>query len=150
MKYFTIVKNEEQKDDGLRIDMGSVKTAWWCVPLPNCPDCGGHVVWWEAEYVSGTRKCLGHPKNEPTSILDARVPQPGNYPNEVAEQVERLIQRRNTCPDEEVAKIDLEILRLLRPWTEGLQYDTKGGCGSLFSVQSENGRVYLRRERFYP
>lgn len=35
---------------------------WWEVPLPPCPDCGGDLVWWEAGYVPGTRKCLGQPE----------------------------------------------------------------------------------------
>lgn len=46
-------------DDGLRVEMGPVSGAWWDVPLPACPDCGGEIVWYEAGYVPGTRKCLG-------------------------------------------------------------------------------------------
>jgi len=32
--------------------------AWWDVPLPPCPDCGGEIVWAEAGYVPGTRRCV--------------------------------------------------------------------------------------------
>lgn len=35
--------------------------AWWDVPLPPCPDCGGELVWFEAGYVPGTRRCMGPP-----------------------------------------------------------------------------------------
>ena len=31
------------------------------VPLPPCPDCGGDLVWYEAGYTPGTRKCMGKP-----------------------------------------------------------------------------------------
>jgi len=50
-------------DDGLEIDMGALAPgqAWWEMRLPDCPDCGGDLVWWEAGYVPGTRKCLGKP-----------------------------------------------------------------------------------------
>ncbi|HEX7080196.1 MAG TPA: hypothetical protein VF329_04210 [Gammaproteobacteria bacterium] len=42
------------------IDMGTLppNTAWWDVPLPPCPDCGGHMTWHEAGYVPGARKCV--------------------------------------------------------------------------------------------
>ena len=40
---------------------GPVTEAWWGVPLPPCPDCGGDIVWYEAGYVPGVRKCLGRP-----------------------------------------------------------------------------------------
>ena len=51
----------------LCINMGRVTGAWYDVPLPPCPDCGGDLVWWEAGYVPGTghipgtRKCVGQP-----------------------------------------------------------------------------------------
>ena len=64
--------------------------AWHEMPLPACPDCGGDLVWWEAGYVPGTRKCLGH------EVLAGK-------------------------------------------------YDPNGGCGSLFSVQCQDGRVVVRR-----
>ena len=35
--------------------------SWWEYELPKCPDCGGDVVWWEAGFVPGTRKCVGKP-----------------------------------------------------------------------------------------
>ena len=48
--------------DTIQIPMGPVgEGAWWDVPLPPCPDCGGDLVWWEAGYVPGTRRCLGAP-----------------------------------------------------------------------------------------
>lgn len=45
----------------VEIPAGPVTWAWWEVPLPPCPDCGGDLVWWEAGYVPGTRRCVGHP-----------------------------------------------------------------------------------------
>lgn len=48
--------------DDVEVLAGPVLGAWWEVPLTGlCPDCGGDLVWWEAGYVPGTRKCLGHP-----------------------------------------------------------------------------------------
>ena len=52
-----LVMREEwnQADDGLRVDLGVIgRRTWWEVPLPPCPDCGGHVVWYEAGFVPGT------------------------------------------------------------------------------------------------
>lgn len=43
------------------IVFGPITDAWWNVPLPPCPDCGGGLVWWEAGYVPGARKCVGQP-----------------------------------------------------------------------------------------
>jgi hypothetical protein len=42
-------------------DLGQVppELAWYEVPLPQCPDCGGDLVPWEAAYVPGTWKCVG-------------------------------------------------------------------------------------------
>lgn len=41
-------------------------------PLPPCPDCGGEIVWAEAERVPGSRECAGcglrlltHPVRDP-------------------------------------------------------------------------------------
>ena len=41
------------------LDMGQVPTggAWWTIPLPPCPDCGGVLEWAEAGYVPGAREC---------------------------------------------------------------------------------------------
>lgn len=47
-----------------RINLGAVRPeyrTWWEVPLPQCPECGGDIVWFEAGYVPGTRKCMGAP-----------------------------------------------------------------------------------------
>lgn len=74
--------------------------AWYEVDLPQCPDCGGNLIWWEAMYAPGTRKCMG---------------QPDHYSKD----------------DEPV-------------------YREENGCGSLFSVQTDDAsNVFLRRERFY-
>ncbi len=61
MTHQVLIAGQMTDDDELSIDMGTLPTgeAWWEVPLPPCPDCGGQVVWWEAGYVPGTRKCLG-------------------------------------------------------------------------------------------
>jgi hypothetical protein len=40
---------------------GPVTSYWWDVPLPPCPDCGGDLVWYEAGYVPGARRCMGAP-----------------------------------------------------------------------------------------
>jgi len=58
----------------------------------------------------------------PTSILDTRVPQPGEYdaygvPDEIAAQADALLKERNTCSDARVDEIDTQLLELLRPWT---------------------------------
>lgn len=57
--YMVQVAGRLVDDDGLRVEMGPVTGAWWDLPLPACPDCGGDVVWHEAGYVPGTRKCQG-------------------------------------------------------------------------------------------
>jgi len=81
--YQVQIRGEYAQDDGLRIDLGTLRPdqAWWQAPLPPCPDCGGGIVWHEAGYVPGTRKCVG--------------------------------------------------------------------CGSLFHVETEHGRVMLSRSKFY-
>lgn len=59
--YEVKIRGEYTEDDGLRLDLGPLaeRTAWWEHPLPPCPDCGGDVVWYEAGYTPGARKCLG-------------------------------------------------------------------------------------------
>lgn len=44
----------------VEVDVGPVpeRGDWWDVPLPPCPDCGGVITWFEAQYVPGTRKCV--------------------------------------------------------------------------------------------
>ena len=44
-----------RQDDGLVIDMGACAPgqAWWEIPLPPCPDCGGDLVWFEAGTCQG-------------------------------------------------------------------------------------------------
>ena len=99
--YHVIIRGEPADDDGLRIEMGRVQrdASMWDLSLPRCPDCGGDMVWYEAGYVPGTRKCLGAPVGR--------------------------------TPDG-------------RP-----EYDTASGCGSMYSVQIDDGAVYVRRERMY-
>jgi len=89
-----VVKGEHVEDDDLLLDLGPVTGAWWEMPLVACPDCGGDLVWYEAGYVPGTRKCMGQAN------------------------------------------------------ASG-RYQQDGGCGSLFNVFVEGGRVKLCRERFY-
>ena len=50
-------------DDHWEFDLGEVppETAWYEVPLPRCPDCGGDLAWYEADYGPGTWKCAGKP-----------------------------------------------------------------------------------------
>jgi hypothetical protein len=59
--YQVRIRDELTEDDGLALDLGPLGPgeAWWEKPLPPCPDCGGALVWFEAGYVPGTRKCLG-------------------------------------------------------------------------------------------
>ena len=59
--YRVRMQGETTDDDELTIDMGAIAGAWWDVPLPACPDCGGDVVWYEAGFGPGTRKCMGQP-----------------------------------------------------------------------------------------
>ena len=59
-----ITKGDRAEDDGLQIDLGPVggatgHVAWHKMSLPQCPDCGGDLVWHEAGYAPGTRKCIG-------------------------------------------------------------------------------------------
>lgn len=105
--YCVRIRGKTTADDGLRLDLGPLQPgqAWWHVPLPACPDCGGDLVWFEAGYVPGARKCLG----QPTFIED----DPGS----------RDGKRRG--------------------------YDADGGCGSMFSVTGDEGRVSLERLKFY-
>lgn len=55
----TIVTGEEAEPDDFAQDFGEVAEgrAWWEVPLPPCPDCGGVLVWAEGGFVPGTRRC---------------------------------------------------------------------------------------------
>ena len=62
--YRVIIKGDRAEDDGLQIDLGPVggetgRAAWHEMPLPQCPDCDGDLVWYEAGYAPGTRKCMG-------------------------------------------------------------------------------------------
>lgn len=47
--------------EDVKVVAGPITDAWHDVPLPPCPDCGGDLVWYEAGYVPGTRKCCGTP-----------------------------------------------------------------------------------------
>jgi hypothetical protein len=155
-EYEVQIKGRRAPDDGLTINMGVLgNRAWHEVPLPACPDCGGDLVWYEAGYVPGTRRCMGLPiGGRPTNpLLDRRVPLPNDdshpsCPTLLSEKVSALLRERNTCSDERVKQIDNAIVEMLYPWCT-LSYDRRGGCGSMFSVQTAEHRVYLRRERFY-
>lgn len=50
--------NSRRPDDGLRVEMGPVTGAWYDMPLPACPDCGGTLMWAEGGYVPGARLCI--------------------------------------------------------------------------------------------
>lgn len=50
------VPAEEIGDVG--IAAGPITGAWWEVMLPACLDCDGDVVWYEAGYVPGARRCV--------------------------------------------------------------------------------------------
>jgi hypothetical protein len=75
-EYTVRIKGQPADEDDLEIDMGRLQLdqAWWQVPLPACPDCGGDIAWDETEYVAGTRKCLGSPvdqyEDQPTYAED--------------------------------------------------------------------------------
>ena len=61
------------------------------------------------------------PTSVPTSLLDRRVPQPGEYaeydvPEIIVEIVSGLYERRNGATDDDVDVLDGAILRLLLPW----------------------------------
>ncbi len=30
---------------------------WWNLPVPDCPDCGGHLTWWDCEAAFGCLRC---------------------------------------------------------------------------------------------
>lgn len=61
----------------------------------------------------------------------------------------KLLARRNDAADEEIERIDAELVELLYPWCK-LTYVVEEGCGSMFEVhRTSDGKVYLRRARFY-
>lgn len=68
-RYFEadLVEDEETWPAGPCVD------SWWDVPLQPCPDCGGDVVWYEAGYVPGARRCMGVPtgRREEGTVYDA-------------------------------------------------------------------------------
>lgn len=41
----------------LVVVVGPITGAWYDVPLPPCPDCGGALQWAEAGWVPGAREC---------------------------------------------------------------------------------------------
>lgn len=44
----------------VNVGLGSTADcAWWELPLPACPDCGGVLEWAEAGLVPGARRCEG-------------------------------------------------------------------------------------------
>ena len=58
-EYFVIIRGVPAKDDGWSENREGA--SWDELQRGKCPDCGGDWVWFEAGYVSGTRKCLGKP-----------------------------------------------------------------------------------------
>ena len=61
MSYQVQIGEELAADDGWQQPLVRQEEtqAWWDVPLPACPDCSEELVWYEAGYVPGTRKCQG-------------------------------------------------------------------------------------------
>ena len=61
--YQVQIWGELTDDDHWELDLGPVppEIAWYEMPLPPCPDCGGNRVGWEADYGPGTWKCAGRP-----------------------------------------------------------------------------------------
>ena len=79
--------------------------------------------------VRGDRLAVGYalliagyrPTSMPISLLDRRVPQPGEYaeygvPEIIVEVVDNLYERRNEATDDDVEVLDGAIMRLLLPW----------------------------------
>ena len=79
--------------------------------------------------VQGDRLAVGYalliagyrPTSMPTSLLDRRVPQPGEYaeygvPGIIVEDVDNLYERRNEATDDDVEILDGAIMRILLPW----------------------------------
>jgi len=131
------------------IEMGFVGDgAWWEILLPPCPKCGGDLVWYEAGYVPGTRKCMGIPlKDEITSVLDARLPQPP-YKEVDSDNIRQIVsiigKYRNVCKEDELQEVDGVLIRLLMPYRQR-RYDPANGCGEIYQVEVENGHAILYR-----
>ena len=79
--------------------------------------------------VRGDRLAVGYalliagyrPTSMPISLLDRRVPQPGEYPEYgvpeiIVEFVDDMYERRNDATDDDVDILDGAIMRLLLPW----------------------------------
>jgi len=59
MQHSTIIEGRPATDDGWTWSTNHPRDrAWWEIELPPCPDCGGILIWWEAGYIPGTRRCL--------------------------------------------------------------------------------------------
>jgi hypothetical protein len=59
--YQVQIWGELTHDDFWELDLGPVppETPWNEVSLPQCPDCGGDLVWDEADDGPGSLKCAG-------------------------------------------------------------------------------------------
>ena len=59
--YQVRIWGELTHDDFWELDLGQVppETPWYEVSLPQCPDCGGDLVWDEANHGPGSLKCAG-------------------------------------------------------------------------------------------
>jgi hypothetical protein len=161
LEYRVIIQGQYTNDDGLEIDMGALTAAeaLYELPLVRCPDCQGDLVSGETRgYGPRTLQCVGLPLGgRPTNPLrDVRVPSPdidlsrgraGYFPRgDIGDCASQLFAERHTCTAARAEEIDRELIRLLYPW---LRLHYPNGCGSIFSVQSRGGRIYLRREHFY-
>lgn len=62
---------EREKAGDILVVMGPITDAWWDVPLPQCPDCGGAVLCAEAGYAPGARQC-----NDCGSLFSVEVRRP--------------------------------------------------------------------------
>ncbi len=151
-EYHVIIKGEPADDDGLTITLPG--DSWDYAQEGICPDCGATWFWFEAGHVPGTRKCIGRPIEPIGTLMDRRVPQPNDYdayhvPSWVQEEVSELYRERNTANNSAVEDIDRKIIMRLGGYiSPPVRYDDSG-CGSYFSVQQDEKRWYIQRERMY-
>lgn len=125
---------EDAEDDGKVVYWGPGNHAW----NEGVCECGGTLRWAEAGYVPWHRicdRCGSHWDMHPvtvylrrevsaddapaiTSILDARLPQPGDkewvaMDEQQRRLADRLLKRRNVCPEDELAEVDQSLIAIL-------------------------------------